>query len=328
VVALSLAAAAAVEPAGAARAQDEPRWPDSVRRIEIRSTFDGAPQRAMFHSPGAGEPRPLLVALHTWSSGYDQRGSAPWAEEAIARGFVFIHPDFRGANDGPHAGGSDAALQDIRDAVAEARRLARVDARRIYLAGYSGGGHAALLVAAKSPGLFAAVSAWSPIVDLRAWHEESKARGMKRYVDDIEAICGGPPAPASRPAQECFRRSPLSFLEAFRGTPVDISTGIRDGHAPRVPSGTVPIAHAVRAFNALAARPDRVVDDLLLRMSRDAAVPREFAFSGTDASYGSRRILFRRVSGTVRLTLFDGDHEVVHPAAVAWLAAQRGGASR
>lgn len=281
----------------------------------------------MFFAPGVAEARPLLVALHTWSSGYDQRASAAWAEQAIQRGWVFIHPDFRGANDGPHAGGSDAALQDVRDAVAEARRLARVDTRRIYLAGYSGGGHMALLVAAKSPGLFAGVSVWSPIVDLRAWHAESTARGMKRYVDDIEAICGGAPDAGTRADQECFRRSPLSFLETLRGTPVDINSGIRDGHAPRIPSGTVPVSHAVRAFNAVAARGDRVTDSLLLDLLRSASVPKDHVFADRDDAY-SRRVLLRRTSGRARLSLFDGDHEALHSAAASWLAAQRGAPPR
>ncbi len=296
-------------------------WPDGVERIEIRSSLDGSIQPAMFAMPerSTGSARPLLVALHSWSSGYDQPLSALWAQEARSRNWVFIHPDFRGANTNPQAGGSETAIRDVLDAVDEARRRAKVDPRRIYLAGYSGGGHAALLVASKSSEIWAAVSVWSPITDLLAWHRESEARGFDRYVGDIEAICGGVPAPGSRAEQECFRRSPLSFLTAMKGLPLDLNTGIRDGHAPRVESGTVPISHTIRAFNLLADPRDRVPFGLLSALESEARVPAAQAFLGTDRSYGAHRVLFRRSSGPVRLTLFDGDHEVVHPAAVAWL---------
>jgi len=301
-------------------------WPKTVTRIEIRSSHDGSMQPALFGLPqGATEtPRPLLVALHTWSSGYDQPGSAPWAEEALARGWVFIHPDFRGANTNPGAGGSEAAIADVLDAVTEARRRANIDPRRIYLAGYSGGGHAALLVAAKSPGIWAAVSVWSPITDLAAWHAESKERGLDRYARDIEALCGGAPEAGTRADQECYRRSPLSFLNALRGLPLDLNTGIRDGHAPKIESGTVPISHAIRAFNRLAETADRIPEPLLEAMMRGASVPGAHAFRGEDPGYGrAHRVLFRRSSGPVRLTLFDGDHEVVEKAAVSWLAEYR-----
>jgi poly(3-hydroxybutyrate) depolymerase len=301
----------------------EPAWPAVVRSIEITRSFDGGSQRAMFWAPETREARPLLVALHTWSSGYDQRASAPWAREAMARGWVFIHPDFRGANDGPHAGGSDAAIEDVRDAVREARRLSNVDASRIYLAGYSGGGHAALLVAGRTRGLFAAVSVWSPIVDLGAWRSEARARGLTRYVNDIDAICGGEPALGSGAQEECQRRSPLASLSGLRGVALDLNSGIRDGHAPRVESGTVPISHVVKAFNALARARDRVGGPLLERLMREAAVPTPHAFFGIDPEYGAKRVLFRVASGAVRLTLFDGDHEVIHAAAATWLATHR-----
>jgi hypothetical protein len=34
-------------------------------------------------------------------------------------------------------------------------------------------------------------------------------------------------------------------------------------------------------------------------------------------------VLFRRESGMVRVTVFDGGHEIIHHAALAWLAAQQ-----
>lgn len=303
-------------------------WPQAVQRIEITSSLDGSVQAAMFAPAsrlprGSREARPLLVALHTWSSGYDQPGSIPWAEGALARGWVFIHPDFRGPNNRPQAGGSEAAIRDVLDAVREARRRANVDPRRIYLAGYSGGGHAALMVASRSAEIWAGVSVWSPITDLAVWHGESRARGLTRYANDIEAICGGPPDPGSEARRECDRRSPMSFLKALAGLPLDLNTGIRDGHAPRIESGTVPIGHSLRAFNLLVPPRHAIPPDLMGEFERSGTVPDSRRFKGVEPDYGRFRVVFRRESGPVRLTLFDGDHDVTHEAALGWLSRQR-----
>ena len=62
----------------------------------------------------------------------------------------------------------------------------------IYIIGGSGGGHAALLLAARYPELWTAVSAWCPISDIAAWHKQCQDRAL-RYAKDIEQICGGDP---------------------------------------------------------------------------------------------------------------------------------------
>jgi hypothetical protein len=36
-------------------------------------------------------------------------------------------------------------------------------------------------------------------------------------------------------------------------------------------------------------------------------------------TYLPRKVLFRRTSGNVRITVTDGDHEILVPAAFAWL---------
>src|SRR5690606_41341630 len=42
-----------------------------------------------------------------------------------------------------------------------------------------------------------------------------------------------------------------------------------------------------------------------------------------DALYGENAPLFRKTHGKVRVTIFQGGHEIVHEAALNWLAAQR-----
>ena len=145
------------------------------RRITIKSSVDGSKQPAWVTVPveGTTTPRPLLVSLHSWSANLDQR-QPELEREANARKWITLQPDFRGRNDRPQACGSDLAVQDVVDAVRWVRDRHRVDARRIYLTGSSGGGHMALLMAGRHPELWAAVSAWVPISDLPAWHTRQR----------------------------------------------------------------------------------------------------------------------------------------------------------
>lgn len=94
------------------------------------------------------------------------------------------------------------------------------------------------------------MSAWVPISDLTAWHAESTVR-KNVYTKMIEQCCGGIPGPAT--AATYRHRSPLFHLAAAKGIPLDINTGIHDGH-----TGSVPVSHSLLAFNALAAADKQV----------------------------------------------------------------------
>jgi hypothetical protein len=58
-------------------------------------------------------------------------------------------------------------------------------------------------------------------------------------------------------------------------------------------------------------------------MSERGSVPTGLRFEGTDPDFAGARVLFRRRSANVRLTVFDGGHEVVVAAALRWLAEQK-----
>lgn len=305
------------DPAIAAESAPTPRWPDAVREVWFPSGADGTRQPALFFAPPGEEPRPLLVALHTWSGDYLRPTGAPYAEGCIARGWVFIHPDFRGPNVRPEAAGSEWAIEDVLSAVRYAQRTARIDATRIYLVGASGGGYMALLVAARKPDVWAGVSAWVPVTDLNAWYRECRQRNLA-YADQIVRIAGGDPATNPVAARECERRSPLAYLVAGGGLPVDLNAGIQDGH-----TGSVPVSHTLNAFNRLAKEPDRLSEAQVRAFAAEPRVPAGLAEAREDPSYGDRRVLFRRGSGAVRVTIFDGGHEIIHQAALAWLAAQQ-----
>lgn len=292
-------------------------WPREARVIEIQADTGNVPQPAMYYCPAEVEGAPLLVALHTWSGSYEQGLGASYARWCIKNQWAFLHPEFRGPNVRPEAGGSELAIQDVIRATAYATAQGRVDTQRRYLVGFSGGGHAALLVASRSPETWAGVSVWSPIVDLASWYRETVGTRYP-YAAEIAMVCGGVPGPGTQAERECRQRSPLYTMRSPSGFPLDINAGIRDGH-----EGSVPVSHSIRLFNELAAPEDRVAPDELAYMVDVGEVPVRLRYAKRDPTYGDRRILFRRSSRAVRLTLFEGGHEIVPRAALSWLSAQR-----
>ena len=85
-------------------------WNSAVQSITYVSSADNTRQPMMFYKPQRDEPRPLLVALHSWSEDYRQAESVIYAEWCIANDWVFIHPNFRGANTKPQATGSELVI--------------------------------------------------------------------------------------------------------------------------------------------------------------------------------------------------------------------------
>ena len=289
--------------------------------VDVTSTKDGTPQKVVYYQPDsaakdlAGPAVPLLVFLHTWSGSIEQ--GPMLVGLAKQRGWVMIAPAFRGINNNPEACASDLASQDIIDAVEYAKAHARIDAQRIYLVGGSGGGHMSLVMAARVPGLWAGVSAWVPISDLTAWHAESTAR-KNNYAKMIEQCCGGKPGPATE--AEYRHRSPLFHLAAAKGVPLDINTGIHDGH-----TGSVPVSHSLLAFNVLAA-PDKQVSVADIDfMVREQKIPTALATETQIDPERQKATLFRRASGNARVTVFEGGHDSEPLAALEWLSRQRKG---
>lgn len=297
-------------------------WPGQVRKVEIPCT-DGAMQPAMWYAPERGPSQPLLVGLHTWSSHYASAGGdAIYAEWCLSQGWAFIHPHFRGPNHSPDAMGSDRAVADVVEAVTWAREQTQVDPERIYLVGVSGGGHMALQMAGRHPEIWAAVSAWCGISDIAQWHAEHLKNGMPdRYAQNIEASLGGSPASDENKRREAWKRSPLSSLAAAKDLPLDISHGIHDGR-----TGSVPFTHSLKAFNAVVgAGGDALEEAKITEYYETQKLPSGWVSAGADPTYGTWTPSFRRVSGKTRVTIFEGGHEIVHQAALNWLAAQRKG---
>jgi len=292
-------------------------WPHQVSEIRYASTADYSVQPALFYDGGGEEKRPLLVALHTWSGDYLQDMSVPYARWCIENNWVFIHPHFRGPNWTPQAAGSDLVIGDIISAVEYARKQSNIDECRIYLAGVSGGGYTALLMAGRAPEIWAGVTAWVPISDLRSWHDQCVKAGRK-YAEHIVKACGGPPGQSAEIDRRYTVRSPLTWLKNARGLALDINAGIRDGH-----DGSVPVSHSLLAFNETADQADRFTEDEIRHMTEEAEIPQQLRQDITDPAYGQKRPLLRRTSGPARITIFDGGHEIVFAAALNWLSQQK-----
>jgi dipeptidyl aminopeptidase/acylaminoacyl peptidase len=296
-----------------------PSWPSEVVPIEYNSTADNTSQPALFYKPNGNAPKPLLVALHSWSGGYRQNASIPYAEWCIKNNWVFIHPNFRGSNNKPEATGSDMVIQDILSVVEYAKKNSNIDPNRIYLVGASGGGYTALMVSAKYPDIWAGVSVWASITDLSAWYFESKQLGTK-YASDIVKSLGGKPGSSTEVDLAYKNRSPLTYLSTSISVPIDINAGINDGHA----GSLVPISHSLLAYNALVEPEYQISEEDIQYFVKYAQVPAHLIDpSLSDISYGEKTPLFRRQSENARITIFNGEHEIIFNAALMWLAQQR-----
>ena len=289
---------------------------------ETISAQDGERQMLLHWAPesAAREPTPMLVFLHSWSSDYLQDNSK-WLTACAERHWIWLHPDFRGVNQSPKACGSRFARQDVLDAIAFARKRWNVDPQRIYLAGVSGGGHMALLMAGHHPKEFSAVSAWVGPTDLAEWHRFHTRNGEpQKYAVMIEKSLGGAPGTSVGIDADYRDRSSVFHLQRVAGLPVGIWAGVEDGH-----SGSVPIRHSLTAYNAIAgAHGDPLISDA--EMSELSTVKRLTSPLTSDLERDQtlgKSILLRRHSGESMITIFDGGHESHPDAALEWLSTKR-----
>lgn len=300
-------------------------YPDGVRAIHYPCPADGSEQPALFWAPEieSGKSAPLLVAMHTWSGDYRQAGGeASYARWCQQQGWIFLHPNFRGPNRTKEAMGSDLVIEDVKAAIDWARKEASVDESRIYAIGVSGGGHATQLLAGRLPDTWAAISSWCGISDIAAWHRETRAAQRARYAQDIEGALGGTPLGSDSRAADAWHRSPLKWLEHAGEVPLDLNHGIDDGR-----TGSVPFTHSLHAWNAVVPKSHRIPDEVIAAFYETRSPPPEGGLPGAekDLLYGKKVPLFRRRHGNTRVTIFRGGHEIVHEAALNWLAAQRKG---
>jgi len=288
------------------------------QNILVPSSIDGTEQPCYLILPEgfdiAGAAVPLLVSLHTWSGDVEQRD--PEMElEADRRGWIYLFPHFRGANRSPDACGSPKAQQDILDAIDWVVGRYPVDTRRIYLAGASGGGHMAMLMAGRYPEKWTAVSAWVGISDLAAWHAR---HATGKYGEMLRRCCGGRPGESPAIDRQYKDRSPITWLHRAVDVPLDLAAGVHDGH-----TGSVPIRHTLNAFNAVAAAQGCpvITQEEITQLSRpDGRLDNPQSQDEREDPTFGRPIYLRRIAGKARVTIFEGGHERLAEAAAEWLS--------
>jgi predicted esterase len=220
---------------------DPQAYPEAgIREVEVVSSVDGSQEPSLLCPAGGDAPRPLLVGLHTWSADRHNQvdNLLPLARK---HHWHLLLPEFRGPNlaENPRcsqACASRAARQDIVDAVERACADLPVDRDAILLAGGSGGGHMAMMMAAYRPDLWRVAASFCGISDLSAWHGENSS-----YARHMEACCGGPPSGDA--AAQYRERSPIAHAQRLAQARLCIFHGKFDR--------AVPFTHAVKVFDAV-----------------------------------------------------------------------------
>ncbi|HCO23159.1 MAG TPA: prolyl oligopeptidase [Gimesia maris] len=295
--------------------------PARLKLIKVKSSLDDSLQPSMFWAPASAKttPTPLFVFLHSWSGNYKQN-NAKWLQEAEQRGWIYLHPDFRGVNQQPEACGSRLARQDILDAIEYVIKHYNVDQSRIYLAGSSGGGHMTMLMAGHHPDRFSAASAWVGIMDLAEWYRFHLKDGVpQNYARMILKSLTDKPGTSEEIDVQYRDRSPLFWIDNATELPLDLNAGVTDGQ-----TGSVPFAHTINAFNVLAKKNQTapVTEAEIEQLWNQGTLTNpQVSDQETDETYG-REIHLRRKSGNARVTIFQGGHEGLPEPACEWLSKQ------
>jgi len=283
------------------------------QHVMIRSTRDNSLQPSYIIVPPAynanSAPAPLIVALHTWNFDIERQRFQEFEAGAARHNWIYLFPNFRGVNDHPEACGSEVAQQDILDAVAWTQVHLKVDDKRIYLWGWSGGGHMALLLAARSPDIWAAVSAWAGITDMAAYYREQD----RTTQSQLRACMGGAPGASPAVDSQYRERSSLTSLATAANLPIDIWNGRDDDDvSPR---------HAMLAFNKLAEAKNspQISSEEIAQLTRlggtlDRPQPGDQV---SDAALG-RTIFLRRAAGPSRVTVYEGGHMTMAAPTFDW----------
>lgn len=301
-------------------------WTPSFIKVEIPSSADSTIQPAYFRKTQSKKPQPLIISLHTWSGGFDQKD--PITADVEARDWNYIHPHFRGFNNRPEAIVSPLVISDIDDAITYAITHGNVDPDEIHIVGVSGGGMATIAAYMELKRPIKSFNAWVPISDIHAWYWESLGRRFN-YASHIMAAIG---RDGKIDADEARRRSPLFKklpAEARKNSTLRIYAGIHDGHI-----GCVPVSHSINFYNRIAGElkygtdsldeiyrhaetdPELVSKDLMLSILEKRLCPENI---DSDKTLLGRHIHLSRRSGNISLIIFEGEHEQI-PGALNLIA--------
>lgn len=290
--------------------------PDFLKKDSIQSALDGNTQVIYYNKTTASTPQPLVVELHSWSNSAESQQKI-LAEEAHTKNWNFIFPNFRGVNNHSKACCSPFVIADIDEAIDWALKNMSVDPHNIYVVGNSGGGYATLAMYMKSRHDIRSFSAWSSISDLAAWYGESVERKNKYAAEIIQCI--GKDSQFN--ALNAKLRSPLYWktpVKKRQNSLLQIYVGVHDGY-----TGSVPISHSINFYNKLLT--DGKEKDKSRYVSKQDAITllktQTFPTSKIPQTLGDRAILYQNTSKNIRLTVFEGTHEILNEVALEMISA-------
>lgn len=285
--------------------------PDFLKKDSIQSSLDKNVQILYFDKSSSSKPKPLVVELHSWSNSADSQKDI-LAEQARAKSWNYILPNFRGVNNHPKACCSEFVIADIDEAIDWALKNMNVDKKKIYVVGNSGGGYATMAMYMKSRHDISAFSAWSAISDLPTWYKESVERNNK-YGPEI-ILCTNPNGTFDE--QKAKDRSPLFWETPVKKrdkSSIKIYAGVHDGY-----TGSVPISHSIKFYNKLLL--DAGESNLFHFVSEEESniliKTQEFSTKKPVKMIDNRAILYQKSSKNITLTIFEGTHEILKNVAL------------
>ncbi|MGB3587535.1 MAG: prolyl oligopeptidase family serine peptidase [Tunicatimonas sp.] len=257
--------------------------------------------------------QPLVVVLHTWSGNYTQTNNS-LANQTKAKGWNYIHPNFRGPNNHPEACGSKLVITDIDQAIDWTLENLPVNPDSIFVLGASGGGYATLVTYMKSRHRIRSFHAYVPISDLAAWYEESLVRNS-RYARNILDCTASEDSTLN--IDEAKRRSPLYWETPWsqrKNATLHLYAGVHDGY-----TGSVPITQSINFYNKVlhdARVPDStalVSDKTIIRLLTQQRG------NVTNQLIGDRKVHLQKSWQNISLTIFEGGHELLENVALEML---------
>jgi len=250
---------------------DEERGTEDVL---FRADCDGSCQRYVVVAPkkvAPGATRDVLLVLHghgadRWQFVKDPRGECRACRDVAAeRGMVLVSPDYRGDSwMGP------TAEADILQIIRDLRAAFRVG--RLYVAGGSMGGTAALTFTALHPEMVGGVVAMNAVANLLEFDS---------FPPGVEAMARSFGGTKEKLPEEYRRRSAELFPERFT-MPLAVTTGGKDVVTPpdsvlrlaRAVSergGMVRVFHRKTAGHSTSYRDARAAVEFVIRMAEKGA---------------------------------------------------------
>lgn len=282
---------------------------DGFKQDSVQSALDQQWQPFYYRAAVQGN-KPLIVVLHTWSGDYKQTLNS-LADETQAKGWNYIHPDFRGPNTRPKACASDFVLSDIDQAIDWALENLPVNADSVFVLGASGGGYATLCTYMKSRHRIRGFHAYVPISDIAAWYHESLVRNTQ-YAQNVLDCTNSKDSTLN--VAEAKKRSPLFWktpLELRQDASLHIYAGVHDGY-----TGSVPITHSINFYNKLLR--DAGVADSSAYVDDETTIYLLTKQAGQETGnfIGDRKIHLQKQWKNISLTLFEGTHEMLSDVAL------------